>query len=112
MSYSLDEAILDSEDYAVFLKAVKEAYPDAIKNGHQWLSRSLTLEDCDGFEIQTETSKGLDYPFHYARFYRTLAGGRVYFQDYNRTLLDTVFLKIKEKDPDFYTLLLKKIQAY
>lgn len=112
MSYSLDEAIGDSRRHAVFLTALKEAHPDAIKSEGKWFAQSLTLENCDGFEIETETRKDSNHQFHYARFYQALAGGRVYFQDYNRTLLDVVFTKIQERDPEFHTLLMKKLREY
>jgi hypothetical protein len=112
MSYSLDEALDDSRKYTAFLKALKEIHPDAIKTDGQWSSRDLTLENCDGFEIRTETRKESEYQYHYARFYQTVAGGRVFFQDFNRTLLDVAFTKIQEKDPEFYTLLLKKLREY
>ena len=112
MSYSLDEALDNSRKYTIFLKALKEAHPDAIKTDGQWRARSLTPENCDGFEIQTESHKGSEHQYHYARFYQTVAGGRVYLQDFNRTLLDVVFTKIQERDPEFYTLLLKKLREY
>jgi hypothetical protein len=106
MSYSVNEAITDGERRHLFFMAVKEAYPDAYLSGHRWESPSLSLEDCDGFDLEVEKTP-LGYDSVRARLYRRVGSGQVYMRMFTGGVhLEPLFHHMREQNPDLFGQLL------
>lgn len=109
MSYDVDEGVQDAEEHLVFLKLLKETYPDAHRNARRWESSTLSFEDCDGIDLRVDDHLSKESPFIYAQMYRTLGTGRVY-RSWGRVMLNTFFSDLKTQDADFYQQLLVKLR--
>jgi hypothetical protein len=110
MSYSVDEGIEDGERQHLFLVALKEAYPDATKNGQRWETPSLAIEDCDNFELDVETGP-LGCHYVRAKLYCTIGQGRVYVRSFTAGVpLEPLFHHMKSENPDLFGQLLAWIK--
>jgi hypothetical protein len=106
MSYSVDEALEDGEKRHLFFMALKKDYPDAYLSGNRWESPSLTLEDCDGFELDAEKS-ALGYSSVRAKLYRTVETGRVYLRTFTGGVaMEPLLQHTKSQNPEFFSRLL------